>query len=313
MNRRFHLVRLGMAIVAAAGSVAATFPQTAESNCRPFARTGHYVCDEFLHFYDTRGGLGIFGYPITEAEYDPMLGLHVQYFQRARMELHPLNPAAYRVELGLLVDQLGYSYPPVGSEQIPPFNSATHHYFPETQHVVSYAFLEYYREKGGLDIFGYPRSEFLSEDGFIVQYFQRARMEWHPEARAGSQIRLTNVGQEYVDRFGIETASRIAEPGELRVSASVQHAIIGRDEPQTVYVYVTNQDWEPVRGAVAAGVVRYPSGEQGCEFAPTGERGFTHCTFDLQSTPPGEKVLVDVRVAYGSLTATTQTFFVPWW
>jgi hypothetical protein len=313
MNKGFCLIRLGMATIVVVGSVAATYPQATEGNCRLFVKTGHYVCGEFLQFYDTRGGLEIFGYPLTEAYDDRELGLRVQYFQRARMELHPDNPARYRVQLGLLVDELGYSYPPVNPDLIPPFNNSTDHYFPETDHVVSYEFLEYFREKGGLDIFGYPRSEFLYEDGYIVQYFQRGRMEWHPEAAAGSQIKLTLIGEEYVDRFGIDTSPRILEIGELRVSASVQHATIERGDPQTVYVYVMDQHREPVEGVSVNGIVRYPSTSQECKFGPTDGHGFTHCTFGLQSTPPGEKVIVDVTATYGNLTATIQTFFIPWW
>jgi hypothetical protein len=313
MKKSFYLIRLGMAIVVIVGSVAATHPQAAEGNCRLFPKTGHYVCDEFLQYFDKWGGLEVFGYPLTEADYQPMLGLYAQYFQRARMEWHPDNPPPYKVQLGLLADELGYVYPPVNPDSIPSFNTATHHYFPETDHIVSYEFLKYFQAKGGIDIFGYPRSEFLWEDGYMVQYFQRARMEWHPEAPAGAQIILTPLGEVYIKRFGIKSAPRIIEPRELRVSVSVQHAIIGSDESQTVYVYVTDQHWEPVEGAGAVGVVRYPSGDQECVFSLTDDHGFTQYTFNLRPTPPGEKVVVDIRVAFGSLTDTAQTSFFPWW
>ncbi len=308
----YGLVASGLVCAVAFGNVAAVYPQAA--GCRLFAETGHYVCDEFLTFYDARGGLEIFGYPLTEAFVDPNCGLLVQYFQRSRMEWRPYNPDPYKVQLGLLVDELGHNYPPVSSDQIPAFNSSTHHYFPETDHVVSYAFLDYFRAKGGLDIFGYPRSEFMYEDGYIVQYFQRARMEWHPEAAPDSQIRLTEIGEIYVDEFDIDISPIAGEPKELLLSASVQRAIIGRDEPQVVFVYVTDQHWDPIPGAIVLGVIHYPSGDQGCTFNPTDERGFARCEFDLLPTlPPGQKVVVDVNVAYGSLTATTQTFFIPWW
>jgi hypothetical protein len=176
-----------------------TAQQVPWKNCRYFDETGHYVCEEFLEYFDTRGGLEIFGYPLSERFPDDTHGgLEVQYFQRARMEWHPDNLPTYQVQLGLIVDELGYRFPPLPPEQIPAPDDPAHHYFPETQHVVSYAFLDAFREKGGLDIFGYPRSEFMYQDGGIVQYFQRARMEWNRN-RPGRPIRLTEVGEWYIE------------------------------------------------------------------------------------------------------------------
>ncbi|GAF71509.1 unnamed protein product, partial [marine sediment metagenome] len=133
---RFLLVAAMMAVVLL-GGVSATHAQTPTGNCRYFAETGHYVCNEFLEFYETWGEAEIFGYPLTEAFDDSRLGLRVQYFQRARMEWHPDNPEPYKVLPGLLVDELGYHtrFPPATPEQIPAFNSVLYHYFPETEHV----------------------------------------------------------------------------------------------------------------------------------------------------------------------------------
>src|SRR4051794_18338148 len=52
-----------------------------------FPVTGHNVADPFLAYWRTHGALAIFGYPLTELiERD---GMQVQYFERARFELHP--------------------------------------------------------------------------------------------------------------------------------------------------------------------------------------------------------------------------------
>ena len=167
--------------------VAASYPpaQAPVENCQYFSETKRYVCDEFLEYYNSRGDIEIFGYPLTEASFDVTRGLVVQYFQRSRMEYRPDNPEPYRVQLGLLVDELDYHFPPLAPDHIPPPSNPRHRYFPETQHVVSYDFLAYFREKGGLDVFGYPVSEFMYENGYIVQYFQRARMEWYPDDPSG--------------------------------------------------------------------------------------------------------------------------------
>jgi len=308
------------------GSVSATHLQTPGGDCRYFAETGHYVCDEFLEFYETRGGLEIFGCPLTEAFDDPVRWVHVQYFQRARMEWRPGNPDPYKVQLGLLVEDLGYRFPPASKEQIPASNSTLHHYFRETGHVVSYAFLDYFREKGGLDIFGYPRSEFMYEGGYIVQYFQRMRMVWHPENAPGSQMRLTNLGEVYIERFGIpgdyddprpppgiQTTPTVPKVTRLDVGASVRYPTIARQGVETVFVYVTDQRQLPVQGAAVRMVVHYPSGDQRYEFKPTNASGFTRYSFDILPSVPGEKVMIDVTVTYRDLTGTTQTFFLPWW
>jgi len=311
------------------GSVSATYPQTTAEDCRYFVETGHYVCGEFLEFYETRGELEVFGYPLTEAFDDPTHGLRVQYFQRARMEWYPDNPDPYRVQLGLLVDELGYHFPPVRPEQIPASNSALHHHFPETGHVVSYAFLDYFRAKGGLDIFGYPRSEFMYESGYIIQYFQRVRMEWHPEVVSDPQMRLTNLGEIYIEHFGISgnydkplpspalgdpyTSTSGSSVTELYISASVRYAVTGRQGVQTVFVYVTDQWCQPVQGAAVKMTVHYQSSDQHYEFNPTNASGFTRHGFDILLSPPGQKVVIDATVTYGDLTATTQTLFLPWW
>ena len=306
---------------------AATEPQSPGADCEYFTETGHWVCDEFLDYFETRGGLEIFGYPLTEAYVDARLGLKVQYFQRARMEWHPGNPDPYKVLLGLLADELGYDakFPPARPEQIPALNNNLHHYFPETRHVVSYAFLDYFREHGGIDIFGYPRSEFMVEGGLIVQYFQRARMEWHPENPPGSQMLLTNLVEEYLDRFLIPEGvlKPVGEGGaglidtsvtRLDVSASVRNVITGRQGVQTVFVYVTDQRQQPVEGANVKMVVHYPSGDQTYDrFNPTNASGFTHFSFDILPAPPGRKVVIDITVTYQGLTSTTQAFFLPWW
>ncbi|MGD2177892.1 MAG: hypothetical protein PVG71_08740 [Anaerolineae bacterium] len=340
MRRLRSILAIALAATVLATGLAAKTAQTSEPTCEYSNETRHYVCGEFLDFFNGRGGLEIFGYPLTEAFYDPTHGgLYVQYFQRGRMEWHPLNQTPYEVQLGLLADELGCDYPPAQPDQIPSSNGPLHHYFPETEHVVSYAFLDYFRSHGGLDTFGYPRSEFMYEGGRVVQYFQRALMEWHPEREASSQISLANLGETYIERFGIPgdyddpapppsevgesslTPSPFDEGGgssyqgvtELRVSASVRYVITGPQGTQTLFVYVDDQQQQPVKGASVRMVARYPSNRQQIELGPTDERGLTSVSFEILPVPPGERVIIDVSVAYRDLERTTQTFFLVWW
>ena len=69
-----------------------------------FAATGHSLSGEFLAYWLDNGGLAIFGYPLSEpfVEVSPTDGKPylVQYFERARFELHSENAPPYDVLLG---------------------------------------------------------------------------------------------------------------------------------------------------------------------------------------------------------------------
>lgn len=72
-----------------------------------FTETGHNLSGQFLEFWNARGGLAVFGYPISEEriEASPQDGkeYHVQYFERAKFELHPeLAGTPYVVQLAQL-------------------------------------------------------------------------------------------------------------------------------------------------------------------------------------------------------------------
>jgi len=55
-------------------------------------------------------------------------------------------------------------------------------FFPATGFAVSTPFKEYWNRFGGLEKFGNPLSGVKLEKGFLVQYFQNSRFEYHPEA-----------------------------------------------------------------------------------------------------------------------------------
>ena len=73
-----------------------------DANCTYYAATGHRLCFGFRAYWESHGGLTIFGYPISEEYRDPATGLTVQYFERQRFEYHPQNSPDWQVEGGLL-------------------------------------------------------------------------------------------------------------------------------------------------------------------------------------------------------------------
>ena len=56
------------------------------------------------------------------------------------------------------------------------------------------AFWAYWRERGGLPIFGYPLTNERIEDEMTVQYFERARFEWHRGNPAEFRVLLGRLG-----------------------------------------------------------------------------------------------------------------------
>lgn len=181
--------------------LAAFWPRalSADEHTIYFPETGMSVSFGFKRYFQERGGLSIFGYPITPEIQEH--GFTVQYFQRARFEYHPEHAGTiYEVQLGLLGDILtsGRNFP----KATPVANTAMQRYYPETGHVVSGAFLRFFDTRGGLDIFGYPVSGVIEENGLSVQYFQRSRFEYHPELPEIYQITLGLLGEELAVRVG---------------------------------------------------------------------------------------------------------------
>ena len=71
---------------------------------------------------------------------------------------------------------------------------ADNRYFPLTGHNVTGALLEFFERNGGLEVFGYPRTDAFEENGRLVQYFQRHRLEWWPENPPPWQVQLALLG-----------------------------------------------------------------------------------------------------------------------
>ena len=62
-------------------------------------------------------------------------------------------------------------------------------YYPETGHQLCFGLRDYWEAHGGLAIFGYPISaEMKDANGTTVQWFERARFEYHPEQTTSAII-----------------------------------------------------------------------------------------------------------------------------
>jgi hypothetical protein len=150
-----------------------------------FGQTGQLIAPQFADYWRDNGGLELFGYPISRPV--PLNGYLSQFFERAIFEYHPEHTGTpYEVQLRLLGNEFthGRTFDPADTSSL----TLEHMHFPETGHSLGGAFLRYWQENGGLPVYGYPISEEITEvsptDGrpYLVQYFERNRFEYHPEA-----------------------------------------------------------------------------------------------------------------------------------
>ncbi len=175
-----------------------------------FPETGYSLSGEMLSFWQGNGALQVFGMPLNEAR--QANGRVTQLFERARVELHPGNAAPYNVQLGLVgVEALArqsrdWTTFPKAAANAP-------HYSPETGHAIAPEFVKYYRSHGlefgdrgvsmreSIGLFGHPISPpqvetNASGDRVLTQWFERARIEYHPRNPAHSRILLGRLGAE---------------------------------------------------------------------------------------------------------------------
>ncbi len=169
-----------------------------------FAETGHTLAYAFRQFYDGNGGLTMFGYPLTEVFVEA--GRPVQYFERARLEWHADMGMVLAGHLGRWAAEAHAQHPAMQPLSAAPVPANDRDYFPETRHTLGGAFRAYWHTHGGLPVFGYPLSEEFTErnveDGqeYVVQYFERARFELHPDLPQAYQVSLGHLGRRYLEQ-----------------------------------------------------------------------------------------------------------------
>ena len=159
-----------------------------------FTLTGQFVSHGFLRWYDRNYGLEVLGYPRTGQIQEN--GKTVQYFQRGRLEFFPDDPDPDKqVQLGMM-GQEAIAGKTIGPAPDP--LPAGRKLIPDTNHSIGPEFLNYFEARGGVAQFGNPISEDLFENGFWVQYFQKARFEYHPdvEKAGGNPVLLGLLGDE---------------------------------------------------------------------------------------------------------------------
>ncbi len=212
------LITLSRILVVTAICAVVLLPQRAKAQGweRCFRETGYCISGRIREFWEQNGGLRVFGYPITPLQTETIEGrtLQVQWFERARLELHPANRRPYDVQLG----RLGAELLARGDRGGTPVNVAASgecRLFPQTGISACGPILAAWRSAGlqldgkpgvseaeSLALFGVPLTEARLEtlaDGnaYVVQWFERGRFEVHPENPPPANILLGLLGREY--------------------------------------------------------------------------------------------------------------------
>ena len=177
------------------------------------------IAGRFREYWQQNGGLAVFGYPISPATMQQTAEgtFLTQYFERNRFELHPEKAPPYDVLLGRLGDdrlkQQGHDWFAFPKGQQTPGCL----WFAETGHSVcdqeaGVGFRSYWEGHGlqdaglsgfarSLALFGLPLSEPTVETNaagatVVTQWFERARLEWHPGNPREFKVLLGLLGNE---------------------------------------------------------------------------------------------------------------------
>jgi len=163
------------------------------------AETGHNLGAGFRTYAAEHGGLPVFGYPITEVLREG--DARVQYFERARIELRSHGVSLGRIGAELVAER-GDEAPFRWIDRDP---GGARRYYAASGHTLGGRFADYWDAHGGLGLFGYPISEEFREPDAagterMVQYFERARFEWHPDIGPSGAVLQGLIGSELVAR-----------------------------------------------------------------------------------------------------------------
>lgn len=294
----------------------------AQAVARYFPETGHWVRGDFLRAYESvPDPLLVYGFPITEAIQTESVpqnpGMLVQYFHKVRFEYHPENPPGQEIVISPLGE---YLYQTDGPGKVVPVYPllANCRNIPADGFPVCYDFLSFFDANGGVDQFGYPISGIEYQGGRMVQHFQLARFEWHPELPAGPRVTLTDLGRRYFDL--IETPILRLPAFEdyqtnlisINAHAFMNKAVSAPDDALTLYVIVQDQNLYPVANAQVSVVIRFSDGDEIRYLMDlTNEHGVTKLTFDFQDASYGFAE-VEVTVSSSLLQTQTQTTFRIW-
>ncbi len=279
--------------------------------------TGHAIDGHFVPFYDKHGGRSILGLPITDAFTDPKSELLIQYFENARLELVPDDESDRNVMFAPLGQMLyGWDHP---SDDDTAHSEPGCRFFPEARFSVCHAFLDYFEQHGGIEVFGLPISSNRVENGNLVQLFQRFRLEWIVNDSGNSEINISPLGRIHFELNGYNpellqptlTGIVVSDPGkELHIETSLSTPLLEAGAKQVVFVTVRDHNSIPLEGASTLLTAHFATGLQYILLPVTDENGVTYTSLTIEEHPMNGEVLLEFLVQYENTIATARDSFL---
>jgi hypothetical protein len=191
--RKLALLAL-LALLTIAAAPAAEAAPAAQAGQRCFPETGNCIEGPIRRYWERNGGLATFGFPITAQRVETVEGrtIPVQWFERDRLEIQA-DGAVTAGRLGARALELqGRRWEFIARQEPQPAEAGCR-FFEQTRANLCPPFLAYWERNGGLERFGYPlteaRGEAVEGQPLLVQYFERRRLEHHPE-NAGTRYEV---------------------------------------------------------------------------------------------------------------------------
>jgi len=281
---------------------------------------GKWVSGPFLTYYHrTQNPEILFGDPISIEFTDPITNYRVQYFQKARFEIDLSNPSdvVHSAPLGELTLVEGeFSDAAIG------YDPSVCQRFGNGKEIC-YAFREFYQSQNGAFFLGQPISNTLiNKAGFLVQYFENALLEWHPEKKSGERVVVADLGSQYYSEIVGDPQFLKTDPDTLPeqitrlpfVNVFVSSAIIPANSTQRVYVVVYDQYQLPISGAMVGVNVTLPDGSESFYRLPeTNAAGISILDLSIGAMNPQELIKIDAKASFENNTKTGSSWFRIWW
>ena len=111
-------------------------------------------------------------------------------------------------------------------------------------------------------------------------------------------------------QYSFET-NQIVE--QIQLKTCVLSPVVRSSDIQHIFLTVRDQNLDPIAGAASMLTVHFPDGDQSLLLPLTDENGVSRFELEVNNQPPGRRVILEFRVVYGELQATTQDSFRIWW